>query len=415
MGNVTAPRDLRRAIERAIQDQHGVIFARPAIVHRNTYRGRGIIADNSRFDTLAADERGFLPVEWWIMSLTEAGNSIPKAGEGITELALRVERAERRIPLTDAVAAAGDLLFGGALAGTSPPFDPVAAKWPLIKLLDIGGESIRPTFSDEPEVPPIPVHVHGGTVVRGRVVKPGKLEAYFFPPTDVGPYRIGLGDVWTRLGLRPGTTPRAFLKAVGEFGVSDAMYDLLPRFPIRPYDGWIIPPGVVHAPGPWPTIEIQTPQDDFNLLAWQMGERLETSRRRELFDALVLRGLPSEASLLAEIVDWELSTAPGFRERFFRPAREIEAEDWGRRLRIFFDRFDGEAIEIGAGKTWKRDASAGATAAFLWSGEGVANGMKLSASRPDRRELLLAPGYALDLANASGERLIVCTFGPMID
>jgi hypothetical protein len=407
-------RDLRRAIERAIREQRGTILARPAIVHRNTYRGRGIIGDNARIDSAAADERGFLPVEWWIMSLTEAQNSIPRAGEGITGLVLRSARAERSIPLTDAVAAAGDLLFGVSLAGTSPPFDAVAEKWPLIKLLDIGGESIRPTFSDEPEVPPIPAHVHGGAVVRGRVVKPGKLEAYFFPPTDVGPLGLRLGDVWTRLGVRPGTTPLSFLNAVREFGVSDAMYNLLPRFPIHPYDGWIIPPGVVHAPGPWPTVEIQTPQDDFNLLAWQMGDRLETSRRRELFDALVLRGLPSESALFAEIVDWELSTAPGFRERFFRPAREIDAGDWGRRLRIFFDRFDGEAIEIGAGKSWKRDASEGAIAAFLWAGEGTVNGMKLSASRPDRREFLLSPGHALDLANASDERLIVHTFGPMI-
>ena len=33
-------------------------------------------------------------------------------------------------------------------------------------------------------------------------------------------------------------------------------------------------PGVVHAPGPWVTFEIQKPQDDFHLCAWQLGKQL---------------------------------------------------------------------------------------------------------------------------------------------
>ncbi len=51
--------------------------------------------------------------------------------------------------------------------------------------------------------------------------------------------------------------------------------------------------------GPWPTFEIQLPQDDFHLLAWQLGERIgckeELGECRETYH---LRGLPDDRALL---------------------------------------------------------------------------------------------------------------------
>lgn len=32
--------------------------------------------------------------------------------------------------------------------------------WPLTKILDIGGEAVSTTFSNEKEIPPIPPHVN---------------------------------------------------------------------------------------------------------------------------------------------------------------------------------------------------------------------------------------------------------------
>ncbi len=46
------------------------------------YTGRGIIAPNTQFIPEMVDERGSLPVEWWIMSKTEAKNAIPVKDEG---------------------------------------------------------------------------------------------------------------------------------------------------------------------------------------------------------------------------------------------------------------------------------------------------------------------------------------------
>ena len=67
-----------------IQSQDGVLFASPAIVHRGMYAGRGIIAPNTEFKPGMMDERGYLPVEWWIMSKTEAKNATPLKNEGTT-------------------------------------------------------------------------------------------------------------------------------------------------------------------------------------------------------------------------------------------------------------------------------------------------------------------------------------------
>lgn len=63
--------------------QKGILFSQPAIVHRAMYSGRGIIAANKEFSPDLVDDRGSLPVEWWIMSKTEAKNAIPMKNEGI--------------------------------------------------------------------------------------------------------------------------------------------------------------------------------------------------------------------------------------------------------------------------------------------------------------------------------------------
>lgn len=52
------------------------------------YSGRGIIAANTGFHADMMDCRGYLPVEWWIMSKTEAKNSIPIENEGSGSIAL---------------------------------------------------------------------------------------------------------------------------------------------------------------------------------------------------------------------------------------------------------------------------------------------------------------------------------------
>ncbi len=97
------------------------------------------------------------------------------------------------------------------------------------QILDIGGKPVTTTLSSEPEVPPIPCHVHNGVVVDGVMRGPGKLEAYFYPPVDVPPYNLSLTGCVTRLGVKPTVDRDDMLAAMEEFGQNDRVYGLLNR------------------------------------------------------------------------------------------------------------------------------------------------------------------------------------------
>jgi len=391
---------LRDRVEAALRARRGLLFARPAIVGRNSYTGRGILARNTTFDDADVDARGYAPVEWWILSMVEADNPVRLAGEGVT--AINLDDGGAAVPLTEIRAAAESAVFGGA-----------ASRWPLVKLLDIGGRPVTPDFSGRPEVPPIPPHLHAGEVVNGHVVPPGKVEAYFFPPTDVPPYNLAITGVVTRIGFRMGTTRDMFLDALRDFGASDAMYALLNEFPVAAWSGWTVFSGAVHAPGPWPTLEVQTPQDDYNFAGWVLGARFPEAERPAKFAALALRGLASAEAFLDELVDWKLSATPDPLGKFYRPAEPIDAGTWGRRLRIFFDIFDGEAIELLPGANLALSARSDPSAMIVWSGAATVNGNVVSAADRARREMLVTPGTALDIAARGGNPLILLAVHPM--
>ncbi len=227
----------------------------PTIVGRGMYAGRGVVAPNSGHPG-ETDERGYLPVERWLASLVVALNDKPRPEEGLSRVVLAGGK-------TCLLREAQEELLGAH-----------ARCWPLIKLLDIGGPKVN-AFG-KLETPPIPCHVHSGACLDGKLCGGGKLEAYFFPPApgELEP------DIVCRLGLKPGTTAEQVVAAVDRFGLSDDMYALCNTYAVRAGEGWTIRPGVVHSPAPWPTLELQLPQDDFNMLAYKLGQRLPGDEER---------------------------------------------------------------------------------------------------------------------------------------
>jgi pantothenate kinase len=332
------PMHARALAARLLARHGGVLRLRDTLVCRGSYCGRDLLGANSSPDAKGADERGYLPVERWVASTTEAENPLPLASgarEGVSSVSVDEGDA---LPL-DALA---DAVLGEW-----------RARWPLVKILDIGGAPQRPRLDGgddkaAPEVPPIPVHVHRGVLVDGRVLGPGKDEAYFFPPLAHAPFsqREPAMPPVTRLGLRPDATRAAVLAALERFGADDSMYALLNAFPARQGEGWMVPAGVVHAPGPRLTLEMQRPQDDYNLLAWKLGcrlcgQELDTARAQHM-----LKGFASVAELLDRMVDWERSASPRFESEWRRVPQELARGAWGRRRRVFFDLFRGDEIEL---------------------------------------------------------------------
>lgn len=332
------------------------------------------------------------------MSKTQAINPIVKESEGLTKLFIQ----DRLVFFAEALEVAPQLLLGA-----------YADKWPLTKVLDIGGAAVQPSFGGDPEVPPIPCHVHAGQVVDGRCTGCGKLEAYFFPPLDVPPYNLKLSGVFSRFGLRPDATPAQVVEAFRRFGQDDSLYALQNKYELGPWESWIIRPKIMHSPGPWLTFEIQTPQDDFNLLGWQVGRPLQGAEYADTKASQQMRGFSSEEQLFAETIDWDLNVDPAFKEKWHRPATVLEEGPWGRRIRIFHFEFNGEGFELLPGGKYTRPADARPFAAIVWSGEGTVNGQPASAEQMERKEFLVTPGTVLDLVNTGQGPLLIYSVLPL--
>ncbi|KAL5470726.1 hypothetical protein EMCRGX_G028735 [Ephydatia muelleri] len=366
---------LGEELHQVIKRQRGVLFARPALVHRAMYAGRGVIANNVEFTADRVDSRGYLPVEWWIMSKTEARNAIPKKNEGITAMVIN----KREVPITELVAVAEEAIFGSH-----------ASSWPLTKILDIGGTERVPHYSTSrggealPEVPPIPCHVHCGEVVNGRCgCGQGKTEAYFFPPLDIPPYNLKLGPVKTRLGLQSHITREEVLKALEQFGCYDDLYSLLNVYEIHPWETW--------------HIEEKLPQDDYNMLAWQLGQPLNQADLHTIKDVHQLKGLPNEGALLQGAINWEMNLAGDFRERWWHSCEVLCEGSWGR-------------------QTLRRQVEPVTDPSCIaWSGVGTVNGQDLNCTVELMKEFLVVPNHSLEICNtAESGDLIILTVFPLV-
>jgi len=394
--------NLRNKIVKTLERQQGILFAEPAIVHRSKYSGRDILAKNSRFAEGYVDDRGYVPVEWWIMSKTPAENEISKEGEGLSSLILETELGKENVLFKEAAEVSEEKLLGN-----------FASLWPLTKILDIGGEPVQPSFSLVEEVPPIPCHVHSGKIVNGKCEGRGKLEAYFFPPVNVPPYSQNFGRTITRLGIKSNISKAEVAEKLKQFGKDDSMYELCNTCEINAYDGWTILPGVVHAPGPWPTFEIQLPQDDFNLCSWQLSKRFSPEELPEKKQELQLRGLKDESAFVEEAINWEVSTDAQFKERYYQLAKVLQQGPWGRQMQIFFGQFYGEAFEIAPGQTWVRNADVRPFAGIVWSGHGLLNGNEININHQEKKEFLVTPNTTITIKNTGEIPLLMYTVFPL--
>ena len=383
--------------------QKGTLFAKPAMVCRQMYAGRDIIAKNSKFELGYVDERGYLPVEWWIMSKTHAKNPKELQHEGMTRLLV----GNQEILFSTALSLTGELLLGDH-----------ADTWPLTKLLDIGGCPVTPRYTDitketlTTEIPPIPCHIHAGEVVNGHCMPPGKSEAYFFPPTNMPPYNLDLSGTKTRLGLKPGVSKEQVVKHLKEFGKTDNLYKLLNEYCISPWESWFIKEKAIHAPGPWPTFEIQKPQDDFNLLAWKLGETIAADQLIQVKSDNQMKSLPDEQALMDEAIDWELNSKWD-KSSWFNQCDILMQGDWGYSKQLFYHMFYGEGYVIEPGKVFTRDPDMRPFAGIVWSGSGLLNGMEINHNSNERREFLVTPNSKVEFKNNGSLQLIIFVIFPM--
>ena len=182
-------------------------------------------------------ERGGID-ERWFASTTPAANEGRIWHEGLSFCLFE----GRKFLLRDAVAEAGRRLIGPAMWDAY-------GRWPVYsKFFDNMG--------------PIPHHMHQGFEDAAMVQQEGKPESYYFPPQY---NNVDNNFCYTFMGLEPGTTREDVRRCLerwneGDNGILDSSRE---RTGCNRGTGWLIPPGVLHAPGSLCTYEPQWGSDVF--------------------------------------------------------------------------------------------------------------------------------------------------------
>jgi hypothetical protein len=223
--------------------------------------------------------------ERWFASTTEAANENRTPDEGLSYVIFEGQR----FTLRDAVAEAGSRLIGRKL------FDRYR-RWPVYsKFFDNMG--------------PIPHHMHQGFEHAKLTGQEGKPESYYFPPQY---NNVDNNFAYTFMGLEPGTTKAQVRKCLEDWHKGDnGILDLTHAYRLKRGTGWLIPPGVLHAPGSLCTYEPQWGSDVFGMFQ-------SLVEGREVPWSLLVKDVPKDKHqdldfIIAQL-DWEKNVDTHFKE-----------------------------------------------------------------------------------------------------
>jgi hypothetical protein len=282
--NVVTKDNVAVVLEGAMGAGKGVLRLTPTWVPRSfLHPGKRIKLAPSDWYALGAHRGGI--DERWFASTTEAANEGRLADEGLSYVAFEGQR----FLLRDAVAEAGARLIGKKM------FDQYA-RWPVYsKFFDNMG--------------PIPHHMHQQFKHAKLVGQDGKPEAYYFSPQM---NNVDNNFAYTFMGLEPGTTKAQVRKCLADWDKGDnGILDLSRCYRLKRGTGWLIPPGVLHAPGSLCTYEPQWGSDVF-------GMYQSLVEGREVPWSLLVKDMPAEKhkdlDFIVDELDWEKNVDPLFKE-----------------------------------------------------------------------------------------------------
>jgi len=223
--------------------------------------------------------------ERWFASTTEAANEGRVPDEGLSYIV----HEGQRFQLRDAVAESGAKLIGKDM------FDRYQ-RWPVYsKFFDNMG--------------PIPHHMHQRFEDAKLVGQEGKPESYYFPPQL---NNVDNNFAYTFMGLEPGTTKAQVRRCLEDWHKGDnGILDLSRAHRLKRGTGWLIPPGVLHAPGSLCTYEPQWGSDVFGMFQ-------SLVEGREVPWSLLVKDVPEDKHQDLDFIigqlDWEKNVDTHFKE-----------------------------------------------------------------------------------------------------
>ena len=278
--------------------------------------------------------------ERWFASTTDAANEGRVWHEG--QSFCRFEG--QLFLLKEAVAEAGNDLIG-------QPLFQKYHRWPVYsKFFDNMG--------------PIPHHMHQRQADAQLTGQEGKPESYDFAPQY---NTVDNNFAYTFMGLAPGTTKAQVRTCLENWDQGDnGILDLSAAYRLKRGTGWLIPPGVLHAPGSLCTYEPQWGSDVFGMFQ-------SIVEGRYVPWSLLVKDVPQDKhrdlDFIIEQLDWEKNVDTHFKaSNYIEPIVDKAASGDGCTDRwIVYGTIDGEqlfsakelTVEPGCNCTIKEPASSG--------------------------------------------------------
>ncbi len=276
--------NVAKVLNAALDAGEGLLRLTPTWVPRNfLHPGKRIRLHPDDYYAMGA-ERGGID-ERWFSSTTEASNDGREWHEGLSFCLFEGQT----FLLRDAVAETGARIIGSTL------FDKYE-KWPVYsKFFDNMG--------------PIPHHMHQSTADAALVGQEGKPESYYFSPQY---NNCDNNFPHTFMGLEPGTTKAQLRKCLEDWSKGDnGILDLSKAYRLKRGTGWLIPPGVLHAPGSLCTYEPQWGSDVF-------GMYQNIVEGRYVPWDLLVKDIPPDKhhdlDFILGQLDWEKNVDPNFKD-----------------------------------------------------------------------------------------------------
>ncbi|MDP7203969.1 MAG: hypothetical protein QGH11_00260 [Pirellulaceae bacterium] len=282
--NIVSSDNVAAILERAMEAGEGLLRLTPTWVPRSfLHPGRRLKLHTDDLYAYGA-ERGGID-ERWFGSTTEAANEGRVWHEGLSFASFEGQL----FTLRDAVEESGSRLIGEAIWEKYN-------RWPIYsKFFDNMG--------------PIPHHMHQGFEDAALVGQEGKPESYYFPPQY---NNVDNNFCYTFMGLEPGTTKSQIRKCLEDWNKGDnGILDLSKAYRLKRGTGWLIPPGVLHAPGSLCTYEPQWGSDVF-------GMYQSLVEGREVPWSLLVKDMPEDKhqdlDFIVDQLDWEKNVDPHFKD-----------------------------------------------------------------------------------------------------
>lgn len=304
------------ALNRALDAAQGLLRLTPTWVPRSfLHPGKRIKLAPTDWYAYGAHRGGI--DERWFASTTEAANENRTPDEGLSYVVFEGQR----FTLRDAVAEAGGRLIGKTMHEQY-------RRWPVYsKFFDNMG--------------PIPHHMHQRFEDARLVDQEGKPESYYFPPQL---NNVDNNFAYTFMGLEPGTTKEQVRQCLADWHKGDnGILDLSRAYRLKRGTGWLIPPGVLHAPGSLCTYEPQWGSDVFGMFQ-------SLVEGREVPWSLLVKDMPPEKhrdlDFIVGQLDWEKNVDTHFKEHnYLEPIADASCSGGGATDRwIVYGTVDGRQL-----------------------------------------------------------------------